>query len=184
MLQGALSGLTLGVDPVKVFNHLNRFLCDRAAVGRYATMFFGLLQPDGTLEFVRAGHPTPLLLRRGAVSELYSTGSFPIGLLETASFASIRVQLEPGDTLLMYTDGVTEAENRERELFEDERLKEAFSHYQDSPLEDVQNGILNAVGKFTEGASQSDDVTLVVVRYLGSAQDDNTTASESMQAVM
>ena len=184
MLQGALSGLTLGVDPVKVFNHLNRFLCDRAAVGRYATMFFGLLQPDGTLEFVRAGHPTPLLLRRGAVSELYSTGSFPIGLLETASFASIRVQLEPGDTLLMYTDGVTEAENRERELFEDERLKEAFSHYQDSPLEDVQNGILNAVGKFTEGASQSDDVTLVVVRYFGSAQDDNTTASESMQAVM
>ncbi len=171
MLQGALSGMTLGVDPVRVFNHLNRFLCDRAAVGRYATMFFGLLEPSGTLEYVRAGHPSPLLLRGGEVRELYSTGSFPIGLVETATFSSTRIQLEPGDTLLLYTDGVTEAENRKRELFDDERLKEVFGRHQNSPLADIQNAILNAVGTFTEGASQSDDVTLLVVRYRGAAED-------------
>jgi serine phosphatase RsbU (regulator of sigma subunit) len=167
MLQGALSGMTLGVDPVKVFNHLNRFLCDRAAVGRYATMFFGLLDPDGTLEFVRAGHPSPLLLRRGEVSDLYSTGSFPIGLVEKATFTSTRIQLEPGDTLLLYTDGVTEAEDRNRQLFQEGRLKAALGQHQGSSLKSLQDGILSAVEKFTEGASQSDDVTLLAVRYRG-----------------
>ncbi len=176
MLQGALSGMTLGVDPVRVFNHLNRFLCDRAAVARYATMFFGLLAPDGSLEFVRAGHPSPLLLREGAVSELYSTGSFPIGLVDQASFTSTRIQLQPGDTLLLYTDGVTEAENRDRELFQDGRLKEAFGLHQDSSLQALQDGVLGAVEKFTGGASQSDDVTLLVVRYRGPADTPVTPA--------
>lgn len=173
MLQGALSGMTLGVNPVRVFDHLNRFLCDRAAVGRYATMFFGLLDQDGNLEFVRAGHPSPLLLRQGTVSDLYSTGSFPIGLVEEATFESALIQLQPGDTLLLYTDGVTEAENRKKELFEEQRLKEAFGQYVSSPVKDVQSGILAAVEKFTEGASQSDDITLLVVRYRGPADDRN-----------
>ncbi len=169
MLQGALSGMTLGVDPVKVFNHLNQFLCQRAAVGRCATMFFGLLGLDGALEFVRAGHPSPLLLRQGEVSELYTTGSLPIGLLDKEIFTSSRIQLEPADTLLLYTDGVTEAEDKDRNLFQEERLKKAFSEHPNSSLKTLQDGIWSAVEKFTEGATQSDDVTLLVVRYRGSA---------------
>jgi serine phosphatase RsbU (regulator of sigma subunit) len=167
MLQGALSGMTLGVEPVKVFDHLNKFLCDRAAVGRYATMFFGLLAPDGNLEFVRAGHPSPLLLRQGQVSKLYSAGSFPIGLVDMASFTSSRIQLDPGDTLLLYTDGVTEAEDRDKNLFQERGLMEALGQHQDSSLNSLQEGILNSIERFTEGASQSDDVTLLVVRYRG-----------------
>ena len=170
MLQGALSAMTLGVEPVRVFDHLNRFLCDRAAVGRCATMFFGLLDADGALEFVRAGHPSPLLLRRGEVSELYSSGSLPIGLDPAASFPSARIHLEPGDTLLLYTDGVTEAEDRNRNLFQDARLKETFSLHQDSSLKTLQDGIWSTVEKFADGASQSDDVTLLVVRYRGPAE--------------
>lgn len=170
MLQGALSAMTLGVEPVRVFDHLNRFLCDRAAVGRCATMFFGLLDADGSLEFVRAGHPSPLLLRRGDVSELYSSGSLPIGLDPAASFPSARFHLEPGDTLLLYTDGVTEAEDRNRNLFQDARLKETFSLHQDSSLKTLQDGIWSTVEKFADGASQSDDVTLLVVRYRGPAE--------------
>jgi phosphoserine phosphatase RsbU/P len=173
MLQGALSAMTLGVEPVKVFDHLNKFLCDRAAVGRCATIFFGILAPDGWLEFVRAGHPSPLLLRRGEVSELYGTGSLPIGLSAGESFISSRIHLEPADTLLLYTDGVTEAEDRDRNLFQDERLKQVFGQYQDSSLKTLQDGIWSAIEKFTGGASQSDDVTLLVVRYRGPAQGDN-----------
>lgn len=171
MLQGALSAMTLGVDPVKVFNHLNRFLCDRASVGRYATMFFGLLAPDGTLDFVRAGHPSPMLLRRGEVSELCSGGSFPIGLIEVASFKGDRIQLEPEDTLLLYTDGVTEAEDRDRKLFGAERLKEAFSCHRDCSLGELQAGILGAVERFAQGVGQSDDITLLVLRYRRPAVD-------------
>ena len=165
MLQGALSGMTLGVEPVKVFDHLNRFLCERAAVGRFATMFFGVLDPDGTLEFVRASHPSPLLLRRGEVSELCTGGSFPIGLVEQASYKAARIQLEPGDTLLLYTDGVTEAEDRDRNLFGVARLKEALGRYEGASLAELQAAILGAVEGFAGGTSQSDDITLLVVRY-------------------
>jgi serine phosphatase RsbU (regulator of sigma subunit) len=165
MLQGALSGMTLGVEPVKVLDHLNRFLCDRDAVGRYATMFFGLLDTDGTLEFVPASHPSPLLLRRGQVSELYTGGSFPVGLLDEASFKASRIQLEPGDTLLLYTDGVTEAEDRGQKPFGVERLKDVLGQNPDATLDAIQTAILNAVGQFAEGVGQSDDITLLVVRY-------------------
>ena len=173
MLQGALSGMTLGVEPVKVFHHLNQFLCDRSAVGRYATMFFGLLSPDGSLEYVRAGHPSPLLLRRGEVSKLYTSGSFPIGLVDVASFESASIQLESGDTLVLYTDGVTEAEDKDKNPFEEVRLMETLVQYQNSPLQGLQEGILGAIEKFTEGASQFDDVTLLVVRYRSSAVEDS-----------
>jgi sigma-B regulation protein RsbU (phosphoserine phosphatase) len=165
MLQGALSGMTLGVDPVKVFDHLNRFLCDRASVGRCATMFFGRLAPDGTLEFVRAGHPSPLLLRQGQVSELYSEGSFPIGLVEEASYSSQRIQLEPEDTLVLFTDGITEAEDKERVLFGTDRLIASLGRHRDSSLGAIQAGILGEVEKFTGANSQSDDITVLVIRY-------------------
>lgn len=165
MLAGALSGMTLGADPVKVFNHMNQFLCDRAAVARCVTMFLGLIDADGALEFVSAGHPSPLMMRGGTVSELYSTGSLPLGLLEGESYLSTRIQLAPGDTLLLYTDGITEAEDKDRQLFQDERLKQVFSQHQDASLQDLQDGIVRAIEKFTGGTSQSDDVTLLVVRY-------------------
>jgi sigma-B regulation protein RsbU (phosphoserine phosphatase) len=167
MLQGALSGMTLGVDAVKVFNHVNDYLCSRASVGRCATMFFGLISPDGTIEFLRAGHPTPLLLRRGAVSELYSTGSLPIGLLENASYPSTFLQLEAGDTLLLYTDGVTEAEDKNRNLFQDTRLKQVLEQHPDASLETLQKEIFRAIEAFTGQADQSDDLTLLVARYQG-----------------
>lgn len=165
MLQGALSGMTLGVEPVKVFNHLNRFLCDHAVVGRYATMFFGLLDPDGNLDYVRASHPSPLLLRDGKVSDLYIGGSFPVGLLEDATFDADHVRLEPGDTLLLYTDGVTEAEDNYQDFFGTDRLKEAFAQHPDSPLGVIQSAILKSVEGFRGAAKPSDDVTLLMLRY-------------------
>ncbi|KAA6460339.1 FHA domain-containing protein [Acidobacteria bacterium AB60] len=165
MLQGAISGMTLGVDPVRVFSHLNRFLCERASVGRYATMFFGLLGPDGMLEYVRASHPSPLLLRRGTISELYTGGSFPVGLIDMATYKADRIQLEPDDTLVLYSDGVTEAQNKNQDLFGDERLVEALGPYHNASLDELQAGILNAVEQFAGGASQSDDITILLVRY-------------------
>ncbi|MGD1063599.1 MAG: SpoIIE family protein phosphatase [Terracidiphilus sp.] len=169
MLQGALSGLSMGADPVKVFNHVNKFLCFHSEVGRYATMFIGIIGRDGMLEYIKAGHPSPLLLRKGQVTELYNEGSFPVGLIPEASYEYARLQLEPEDTLVLYSDGVTEAENVNHDLFEVSGLSQALAGKQDVPVEVLQQSVLDAVSAFTRGASQSDDITLLVVRYRATA---------------
>ncbi len=165
MLQGALSGLSMGADPVKVFNHVNKFLCRHNEVGRYATMFIGIVGRDGMLEYIKAGHPSPILLRKGKVTELYSEGSFPVGLIPEADYESARIQLEPEDTLFLFSDGVTEAENPNHDLFEVSGLTKALEGKVDVPVETLQQSVLEAVSVFSRGASQSDDITLLVVRY-------------------
>ncbi len=165
MLQGALSGMSTGADPVKVFCQINRLLCRHSEVGRYATMFIGHIGSDGTFEYIKAGHPSPLLLRQGKVSELYTEGSFPVGLIPEAEYACERMQLEPEDTLVLFSDGVTEAENLNHELFEVSGLSEALSGLDGVPVESVQKSILESVRTFSRGASQSDDITLLIVRY-------------------
>jgi serine phosphatase RsbU (regulator of sigma subunit) len=169
MLQGALSAMTLGADPVRVFNHINQFLCEHSRVGRYATMFFSLLDRDGTLEYIRAGHPSPLLLRRGEVSELYTGGSFPVGLIEDATFTAVKVKLEPEDTLVLFSDGVTEAEDSNKSLFGVTRLSQVLAGQHNTSLEDLKKLVLDAIDSFSNGAAQSDDITFLVVRYRATA---------------
>jgi sigma-B regulation protein RsbU (phosphoserine phosphatase) len=165
MLQGALSGLSTGADPVKVFNHFNRFLCQHSEVGRYLTMFIGLVGRDGVLDYIKAGHPSPLLMRKGKVSELYTEGSFPVGLLPEAEFTMEQRQLEPEDTLVLFSDGVTEAENLNHDLFEVSGLCKALEGKDGMPVDAIEQSVLDEVQGFTRGAHQSDDITLLVVRY-------------------
>jgi len=171
MLQGALSAMALGTDPVRVFNHINRFLCEHSEVDRCATMFFAILAGDGTLEYIKAGHPSPLLLRRGEVSELYTEGSFPVGLVAQAEFTADTLKLEDGDTLVLFSDGITEAQDPERELFGFSRLHEVFAKRQEASLEALKKIVLDAVDAFARGESQADDITLLLVRYRASAQE-------------
>jgi sigma-B regulation protein RsbU (phosphoserine phosphatase) len=168
MIQGVLSGMTMGAEPARLFNHLNRFLCDHAEVGRYATMFFGVIRSDGTLEFIKAGHPSPLLLRDGEVSDLYDEGSFPVGLIPDATYTSSIVKLHLDDTLVLFSDGISEAEDREDNMFGVPRLREVLMGQKNAPLDHLQRLALESVERFTGGASQSDDRTLLIVRYRGS----------------
>jgi serine phosphatase RsbU (regulator of sigma subunit) len=165
MLQGALSGLTFGTDPVQVIDHINRFLCEHADLAKYATMFLGLLDRDGGLEFIRAGHPSPLLLRNGVARDLYTGGSFPVGLLPNTPFASESAKLQPGDTLVLFSDGVTDAEDVHGEMFGVDRLREILAGHQNAPLDEIERDVLDAINDFSTGAEQSDDITLLVVRY-------------------
>lgn len=169
MLQGALSGLSTGADPAKVFGQINRLLCRHSEVGRYATVFIGILGKDGKLDYINAGHPSPLLLRRGQVSELYTDGSFPVGLIPEAEYSSASLQLEPDDTLVLFSDGVTEAEDTSRNLFEVDGLSQALAGKQGESVEALQQSILDSVRSFSQGAHQSDDLTLLVVRYRSAA---------------
>src|SRR5215467_10751050 len=165
MLQGALSGMTLGNDPVKVFNHVNRFLCAHAEVGRYATMFFGVLDSDGHMEFINAGHPSPILIRRESVEEAFTEGSYPVGLVPDAEYTAACLKLEPEDTLVLFSDGVTEAMDPDEQLFGVPRLREVLADKAKLRLEEIQKSVLEAVENFTRGARQADDLTLLLIRY-------------------
>jgi serine phosphatase RsbU (regulator of sigma subunit) len=171
MLQGALSAMTLDADPVRVFNHINRFLCEHSGTGRYATMFFAILDGGGNLEFINAGHPSPLLLRRGEVSELYAEGSLPLGLVAKAEFTATTLKLEPGDTLVLFSDGITEAQDPDRELYGFPRLREILGSREGASLESLEKIVLDSINAFSRGASQSDDITLLLARYRASAQE-------------
>jgi sigma-B regulation protein RsbU (phosphoserine phosphatase) len=169
MLQGALSGMTLGTDPARLFNHVNNFLCSHAEVGRYATMFFGILDDKGHLEFINAGHPSPFLLRNGEAIESFTEGSYPVGLVPGAEYTAVCLKLEPGDTLVLFSDGVTEAMDPDEQLFGVPRLRDVLTGQTECPLDNIQKCVLEAVENFTRGARQADDLTLLIVRYRATA---------------
>lgn len=171
MLQGALSGMTLGPEPARVFNHINNYLCDHAEVGRYATMFFGVVDGKGHLEFINAGHPSPFLIRGGKAETPFTEGCYPVGLVPEAEYTAACLKLEPGDTLVLFSDGVTEAMDPEDEMFGMSRLGEVLSDKHDVPLDHLQKCVLESVENFVRGARQADDLTLLLVRYQATAKD-------------
>jgi phosphoserine phosphatase RsbU/P len=170
MLQGAFSAMTIGVDPAKIMGHLNCFLCEHSDVERYATMFFGVLDSAGHLDYINAGHPAPVIVRHGEIVEPFKETSFPVGLIPSAEYAVSSVTLEPGDTLVLFSDGVTEAMDPDEEMFGREGLLKALKGQRDAPLDQLQKTILDSVESFTRGASQADDVTVLLVRFRAAVQ--------------
>jgi serine phosphatase RsbU (regulator of sigma subunit) len=128
-------------------------------------MFFGRIDAEGMLEYLYGGHPSPLLIRDGKVSELYTEGTLPVGLADDAIFEATRVQLEPNDVLVLFSDGIVEAANTQNELFGFERLSQVTSDCAQASIETVMKTILDAVAAFSQGAGQADDLTLLIVRY-------------------
>ncbi len=119
----------------------------------------------GHLEFINAGHPSPFLIRHGAAQEPFSEGSYPVGLVPEAEYTASRLKLEPGDTLVLFSDGVTEAMDPDEQLFGITRLREVLTGQTECPLDQLEKCILESVENFTRGASQADDLTLLIVRY-------------------
>jgi phosphoserine phosphatase RsbU/P len=174
LLQGALSGMTLGTDPARVFVHVNRFLCDHSEIGRYATMFFGIVDEQGNLEYINAGHPSPFLIRKGVAEDVFTEGSYPVGLVPEAEYTAVRLKLEPGDTLVLFSDGVTEAMDPAEQLFGVPRLRDVLNGHMQTSLEDLQQLVLQSVENFARGASQADDLTLLLVRYRATGATSDT----------
>jgi serine phosphatase RsbU (regulator of sigma subunit) len=170
MLQGNFSGMAMGSEPATVCAHVNRFICDRSGVHRYATLFFGLLDAGGSVEYINAGHPPPLLIRNGKVDVALPASSLPLGLLPEAEFQLTSFQLQPGDTLVFYTDGITEAIDKHNEQYGIERLQEVVERHPGASIEKLQQVILDAVFEFSRGAYQADDLTLLMLNYVGATE--------------
>ena len=170
LLQGAL--ITATEHPEAMghrMTRLNRFLLDRTGGEKYATVFYCLLHGDGRMYYVNAAHCPPMVVRaNGERLELEASGT-PVGLVETAEFAVVEQRLAAGDKIVIYSDGVTEAQNLEKRFFGKRRLREVVEAHASHSCAAIHDAIQEAVAAFTEGAAQSDDITLVVLEFSGTA---------------
>jgi len=168
LLQGVFyTTAALDIPIAEVTKRVNQFLCERSSEDRYATLFYGILDPAGNLEYVNAGHVPPLVRRSsGELTEL-SSSNFPVGMFQEADFNSARVSLSAGDYLVIYSDGVSEARNLRDDMFEQERLNALMRDFSGSSVEELAEAIQTGVRNFTGGAPQADDITMVVIQYKG-----------------
>jgi serine phosphatase RsbU (regulator of sigma subunit) len=168
LLQGALITATGVPDALaRRVARLNQFLLDRTGGEKYATVFYSLLHDDGRLSYVNAAQCPPMVIRgSGQRIELEATGT-PVGLMEGAEFTVDSLQLEPGDRVVVYSDGVTEAQNQSGEFFGRKRLRDIVSAHFQEPCGALHDAIQEGVAAFTEGAPQSDDITVVVLEFRG-----------------
>ena len=162
-LQGALLGASGEADLPDVFARINWFLCTRAGHGKYATLFYATLDAFGRLSYVNAGHCAPYVLRRSGEVEKLAATAMPVGLSPEAGFNLAHSKLGAGDRVVLYSDGVTEAQNPDGEFYGRKRFREAIRR---AP-EDLFGALRADLLEFTGGAVQADDLTLLVVEYRG-----------------
>lgn len=164
-LQAALRAFATGALPAhEVMARLNHQISRSAAPGKFITCVYGEIDTaSGTLTYANAGHNYPLLTRGTGKLELLESGGLPLGVLEDTTYTSETVSLQPGDSLLLYSDGISEAENAEREQFGEERLQALWKGCRELRSEQSLDCLLMEIGTFRGRASQSDDITAVVV---------------------
>jgi phosphoserine phosphatase RsbU/P len=159
-------------EPALVMTRLNEQLCAENEQMMFVTAFLGVLHlPTGTLTFVNAGHNPPLVRHvNGDVTVLPKSQNTALAVMEDLVYVQGSCTLSSGDTLLLYTDGVTEATDAQNQLFGEERLLQTVraEHSEGVPLPEV---VLAAVRAFEDGAAQADDITCVSLRYTGAAAE-------------
>ncbi len=144
---------------------INDLISENTSDGKFITFFWAVLNNyDRTLQYVNAGHNPPLLLRDGKIKKL-EKGGIILGVMKTLSpYESEIVRLRKDDVIILFTDGITEAKNKADEEFSDEKLEEAVPGFTGNNAEQILKSIREEVQSFVNGAVQSDDMTLVVLK--------------------
>jgi serine phosphatase RsbU (regulator of sigma subunit) len=153
-------------DPAETMSQLNKVLTRRAIDARYATVMYGRLSASGDVVLCSAGHNPAFVYGVDGLRRLEADG-MPVGLFDFAAYASTTLTLKPGDTIVMYSDGVTEAHSVDGSEFGEDRLVDVLQKHHGESAGDVLKHVVEAVQAFARGAEQYDDVTALVVRYLG-----------------
>lgn len=166
LLQGSF--LTGSADPADIestMSRINAFLYERTEGEKYATVFYCMIHLDGTLVFSNAGHVTPFLVHQSGELRAFETTGMPLGMLDVATFGVKTIQLEPGDKIVAYSDGLTEAQNSAGEFFDTGRIREFIRSQAASSASQLHESLMRETYAFTDGAVQSDDITLLVLEY-------------------
>jgi sigma-B regulation protein RsbU (phosphoserine phosphatase) len=159
---------TYAASAATLMARLNRGVLRHAIAARYLTAFYLILAPDGEVMYCNAGHNPPLLVSRSGIRRL-ATGGYVVGMFESATYADGTATLEPGDFVVAYSDGITDALNAAGEDFTDERLIETVEQLRNEPPQAIVGGVISAVRLFCGEERPNDDITIVVIRYSGSS---------------
>jgi serine phosphatase RsbU (regulator of sigma subunit)/anti-sigma regulatory factor (Ser/Thr protein kinase) len=156
-----------GISPAKVLEELNRTLSEDNETAMFVTVFYGVVDiAAGTLVFANGGHNSPYLLRGDApAAPLPSTGGIALGIVPELEYEERTMTLESGDTVFLFTDGVTEAFNPAGDPFTDLKLCDTLYASRSFAVERLGRHVIEDVESHTRGAPQSDDITCVVMRY-------------------
>ncbi len=166
----AKADIKLGPD--EILYQVNNELCEDNDSGMFVTEFLGILTiSSGNVVFSNGGHNIPYLLRKnGKVEALPKIPGMALGVMENVEYVCASVKLNAGDSLVIYTDGVTEAMNSAGELFNEERLQNILCEFDGKTAQEEVLHILHCTRQFVNGASQSDDITILVLKYLNQKQ--------------
>jgi len=142
----------------------NRLFCESTTAGQYATLVVGRAWHDGRVEYASAGHLPLLHVSRGAVNSRQATG-VPLGMFCTTGFPVCKIQLEPGDSLFLYTDGLTEIFNAKGDEYGLRRVESLLARHAHKPPEQILSACLQEIRDFSAGIKRTDDLTLLVMRH-------------------
>jgi serine phosphatase RsbU (regulator of sigma subunit) len=163
--QGVLAAQTsFGGGPAAALSRVNQVLIRHAIGSRFVTVFFAALSKDGRLTWCNGGHNPPFLVSGTTVRRL-ETGGLLCGLFEKASYEEETIQLQPGDVLTIFSDGISEALNAAGEEFGDDRILECLKQQAQGSVSQMLECLVGTVNTFAAGTVQGDDMTAVVVRY-------------------
>lgn len=157
------------LDPGEVLSKVNNDLAEDNESCMFVTLFLAVMDiSTGEVRYASAGHNPPLLMAKGKDAEwIPPLNELVAGIMEDTNYTTQSMTMYPGDTLFIYTDGVTEAMDREQELYSEERLIEAMNRCRGKSAEQIIRTIEGALKDFTGGAEQSDDITMLAMQYLG-----------------
>src|SRR5918998_5392531 len=150
---------------VATISAVNKYLADNIPANRFVTLFYAELDPEsGALAFLNAGHNPPLIVHSAGTVEQLAAGGLPLGIKPDAEYREGRTQLQHGDVLVIYSDGVTEAVSPTNEEFGATRLYEVVSRNIEGSAAGIRDRIESSLTKFAQGTSAADDITLVIVK--------------------
>ncbi len=167
-LQASLHTLAaLCVTPLDLVTRLNKYACaQNIGHQRFTTAFLAEWQPaNRSLTYVNAGHNWPILLRASGLIERLDVGGLPLGVKADTSYASASIVLAPGDLLIIFTDGLVEAENNAEEEFGEQRMLSSLMGSSGSSASEILMRILSSIDNFVDSAPQHDDMTCLIVRH-------------------
>jgi phosphoserine phosphatase RsbU/P len=154
-------------DLAAFMTRLNKATCAKCPSNRFITFFFCVLDTKtGELTFANAGHNPPIVVRASGEAEMLEGGGCVLGILPIAPYSEMRMKLEKGDMLVLYSDGVTEANDVDHNEYDEERFIEVLKRHHTEAASEIVNAVMKSVAEFAAGAPQADDITLVVAKVV------------------